>query len=209
MKNLLFLFCCLVAFSCRPAQENQSIPAVTTDSLAHNLSLFEGKKISIEGKIIHVCPVEGRKMKLSGDGRQIVKIVLPDTMERFEDSWNGKRVKVTGTVREERISRARIDSIEAAGTLLCHIDHTPCIDSVWAGNMHRYGKAEEATRQSVAYLRRIVEKTGKDYVSVIVMVADKVEEIKIITEQAGRGRDGKKSPSCNGCPLCGLCLAKA
>lgn len=177
MKNFTFLICCLVFFSCRTTQEKQTIPIVTTDSLAHNLSLFEGKKISIEGKIIHVCPVEGRKMKLLGDGRQIVKIILPDLTEHFEDSWNGKRVKVTGTVREERVSSARIDSIEAAGTLLCHIDHTPCIDSVWISNMHRYGKAEEATRRSVAYLREILEKTGKNYVPVMVLVADKVEEI--------------------------------
>lgn len=210
MKNIVFILCGILFLSCRSQSNTDMPPLITADSLATHITQFSGKKVTVEGKIIHVCPVDGKKMKLSGRNRQIVKIILSDSLARFEHSLTGKTLQISGTVSETRISRAYIDSIEAAGLLLCHIDHNPCNDSVWIANMHKQGKAEQNLQRTVTNLRQIMTTQGGDYVSVIVLVADKIKEIKIENEkiQTSRQRNNPPYSFCQGCPLCGLCLRK-
>ncbi len=210
MKNIVFILCGILFLSCRSQSNTDMPPLITADSLATHITQFSGKKVTVEGKIIHVCPVDGKKMKLSGRNRQIVKIILPDSSARFEHSLTGKTLQISGTVSETRISRAYIDSIEAAGLLLCHIDHNPCNDSVWIANMHKQGKAEQNLQRTVTNLRQIMTTQGRDYVSVIVLVADKIKEIKIENEkiQTSQQRNNPPYSFCQGCPLCGLCLRK-
>ncbi len=210
MKNIVFILCGILFLSCRSQSNTDMPPLITADSLATHITQFSGKKVTVEGKIIHVCPVDGKKMKLSGRNRQIVKIILSDSSARFEHSLTGKTLQISGTVSETRISRAYIDSIEDAGLLLCHIDHNPCNDSVWIANMHKQGKAEQNLQRTVTNLRQIMTTQGRDYVSVIVLVADKIKEIKIENEkiQTSRQRNNPPYSFCQGCPLCGLCLRK-
>lgn len=175
MKIILYLILGLLAVSCQSGPVQNDIPLVNADSLVSNLSQYTGKKIKLEGKIIHVCPVKGQKMKLLCDNKTIVKIVPADTTACFEHSWNGKRVSVTGTVQEIRFSRQYLDSITSGAAPLCHIDHAPCLDTVWVANMQRQGKAKASLQRDSLRFHQTMQAQGTDYVSLIVLSADRIE----------------------------------
>ncbi len=48
-------------------------------------------KTKKDNEIIHVCPVEGQKMKLLTDHQHILKIISSVPGKRFNRNWNSKR----------------------------------------------------------------------------------------------------------------------
>lgn len=210
MKNfILMLFCSSVLIACQSRNTIQP-PLIAADSLAGSIEVFSGKQVTLEGKIVHVCPVDQSKMKLLGTRHQVIKIVPLTKKDKFDPSWNGKQVRVQGTVSEIRFPRSYVDSIKQAGALLCHIDFTPCSDTAWVAAKHRQGVAEKITENYNTYLNDRMQKTGKDYISVVILTATKVEETEIKTEKIQTAQDKPDSDctTCNGCPFCGLCFPK-
>ena len=204
--SLLLLCFCLLSCGNRSTRELQE---THPDSLQNNTDLYTGQEIVLAGKVLHVCPVRGRKMKLQCSNGMIVKVSPSNPADFFERTWNGKKVRILGKVTENRISRNRVDSLETAGRLLCHIDHGECIDTAWISNMRRHGKAEESLKKAVENLRKTMENTGKEYVQVLTLTAVKVEEIEIITEESGEDLKtacATKEGKCGLCALCGLCF---
>lgn len=203
MKNIILFLCGLIVMACKTGSVSE-IPVIPADSVAQYIGKYTGKKVAVEGKIIHVCPVRGQKMKLLGANRQVIKIIPPDPRGKLDFSWNGKQVRVEGTVSEIRLPRSYVDSIEKAGALLCHIDHTPCIDTAWVASKHRQGVAAQISQKNVISLRQEMQHTGHNYVSVILLTADRVKETEIVTEKTADA--GDLPSACQGCPLCGLCM---
>lgn len=206
MKTIVFILCCCCFISCKTNPGTSSAPLISADTLSNNLDLFIGKKINIEGKIIHVCPVEGQKMKLLTDHQHILKIISSVSGKRFNRNWNSKKVRISGTVQETRLPASYIDSIERTGTLLCHIDHSPCIDNNWVAAMHKQGRAKQTCQKAVEELRKKIMQTHKNYVSVIILIADKIEELHIVEEPVQTSQKKRSdNHSCAGCPLCSFC----
>ena len=131
----------------------------------------------MEGIVIHVCGVDGKKMKLSTENGSIIKILPKDSLTSFDKSFFKKKVKVQGLVNELRIGKSYIDRLEKDKVLLCHIDHTPCKDSVWVRELKESGSANALSKKDTDKLMQIMEQTGKEYISVIIIVAEKVEII--------------------------------
>ncbi len=75
-------------------------------------------KTKKDNEIIHVCPVEGQKMKLLTDHQHILKIIPSVPGKRFNRNWNSKKIRISGTIQETRLSASYINSIERTGTLL-------------------------------------------------------------------------------------------
>lgn len=211
MKSLIFIAFCLLFLACKNKATDNNITTIAADSLKKNVESFAGRYIATEGTVIHVCPVNGLKIKLRADDGSIIKVTTGNTFPQFDQDWNGKKVRITGTVREERIPRSVIDSVAANEVLLCHIDHTPCIDSAWVKNKKKQGVASSISEKETGLLKAEMEKTGKEYISVTVLVADKIEEIKIVTEkvQTSQNMPDKQNNRCGNCALCGLCFRKA
>lgn len=207
MKNIFIFLYGLLFLSCQSGPVS-NIPVIPADSLANHISQYIGKEVILEGKIIHVCPVDGSKMKFSGTNRQIVKIVPFLPGQHFESQWNGKQVRIRGVVQEIRLSRSYVDSICQAGTLLCHIDFSPCSDTAWVAAKHRQGKAEESVRHYHEFLIHEMQRTGKEYISVILLQAIQTEELQVITENIQTSHTLPDSHNCSHCPLCGLCPAR-
>lgn len=207
MKIIIFisLFCLL--YSCKSGTNSTGTPFVSADSLKTNIENFDNKVIVTEGTIIHVCPVDGRKMKLQGTDGNIIKIILANASDKFDRELNGEKVRIEGIAREDRLPHSYVDSLETAGALLCHIDNTPCNDTAWVANKHRQGVAEEIAQTDISRLRAEMEQTGKDYISVVVIIAQKVEKLKIVTEKIETSQNTaiKKSKNCGNCAFCGLC----
>jgi hypothetical protein len=167
--------------SCTRIKNDQEIPKIVADSLIANIDKYCETRVEIEGVIIHVCGVNGRKMKLRTESGAIIKIVPHDSLGRFDKSFHKKKVKIQGLVKESRIERAQIDKLEKEKILLCHIDNAPCKDSAWVDRQKSAGNADSLSSQDILKLKQKMEQTHKNYVSVITIVADKYE---IIEEKA-------------------------
>ena len=163
---------------CNNKNTNQDITKVVADSLIVNIDKYRDTKVETEGVIVHVCGVDGGKMKLKTESGAIIKIVPNDSLSKFDASLYKKRIKVKGFVKEFRTEKNYIDKMEKEGTLLCHIDNTPCKDSAWVKRKIESGAAEKISKRDIAKLRKRMEQTEKSYVSVITIFAKKIEIIK-------------------------------
>lgn len=208
MKKLFILLVGVLLFACQPKPVSVT-KVIAADTLAMQIDKYAGQEVAVEGKILHVCPVDGSKMKLVNN-RQIIKIIPPTRDGKFERHWTGKHIRVQGKVREERLSSAYIDSLYHAGSLLCHIDFSPCNDTAWVAAKHRQGKAMEIVEHYNKFFKYEMQRTGKDYISVVVLEAIKTEEIEVTAELILPRRTIPDNPAadCSQCPLCGLCLLR-
>jgi len=179
MKPVLSILVLAAALSLgRGSGDAPASPAFTkvpADSLVTNIDKYRDTAVEVEGLVVHVCGVDGRKMKLMTAGGAIVKIVPRDSSARFDESFYRKRVQVRGVAKESRVERSYVDRMESEKTLLCHIDHTPCRDSTWVSGKRASGAADSLSKRDIERLRSAMERTGKSYVSVVTVVAERVE----------------------------------
>ena len=167
-KNLFFLIL-FVLSACNSVEKKVAYEQIDADALVARIDEYIDKPIAIEGKIIHVCAVDGFKMKLRTAKAEIIKIVPADTSLQFDKSYNNKMVQVIGIATETRISKEQIDLLEQKKALLCHIDHSPCKDGLWVQRQHENGNAEGLLERDIENLRaKLVQ---KDYVSQITIEA--------------------------------------
>jgi len=143
------------------AQKNVKVDA---DSLIPDIETYIGKNVEIEGDVIHICPVNGKKIKLKTAQGNIIKIV-PDgvAFQKFDKSLNKQHVRVTGQVAEDRVTRERILQRAKDQIPLCHIDYLTCI-SVSA----KY--TDDITKK----LTEEMQRTKKDYISVVKITATNI-----------------------------------
>jgi hypothetical protein len=175
--NRLLLLTTLLLFGLLKSncQNNDcNITKVAADSLINNIEKYHEKEIETEGVIVHVCGVDGKKMKLKTDKGEIIKIVTTDSTLQFNKSYNGKTVIIQGYITESKIENNLIDSLEKDKVLLCHIDNTPCKDKEWVDYQTNKGNAEALSQKDIERLRKKMLQTGKNYVSVFTIIANKI-----------------------------------
>jgi len=162
----------LIAKGNVPTQKNKKVDA---DSLIPDIETYIGKNVEIEGDVIHICPVNEKKIKLKTANGNIIKIV-PDgaTVTKFDKSLNKQHIRITGQVSEERMERERILQYAKNQTLLCHIDYTRCIDGAWADQMVASGKAPKYVEDMTKKLTDEMQKTKKNYISVVKITATNI-----------------------------------
>jgi hypothetical protein len=148
---------------------------VPADSLVAHIDRYRDAGVEVEGLVVHVCGVDGRKMKLMTESGAIIKIVPRDSSGGFDETFYKKTVRVRGIAKESRIERSYVDRMESEKALLCHIDNTPCRDSTWVSGQRELGAADSLSRRDVARLRSAMARTGKSYVSVVTVVVERVE----------------------------------
>ena len=163
---------------CDGATKNGKLYAgfVTADNLITDIDKYANRKVRTEGYIAHVCPVNGRKMKLMSDNGEVI-VIISQGSESFDHSLNKKRISVYGLVKEKRIENPYIDEKEAEKTILCHVDRTPCKDTKWINKMIEAGEADYLVKKEIDELRGKMKKQGKGYVSVVTIVCDRYETV--------------------------------
>jgi len=177
-RILIITFLMTLLICCNDIKKKQEFAKVVADSLIVNIDKYCETKVKIEGVIVHICGVNGRKMKLKTESGAIIKIIPKDTLDSFDNSFYKKRIKVQGLVKESRIEKSYIDKMEKERTLLCHIDNTPCKDSAWVARQKSVGIADSLSNLDLLRLKRKMEQTQKNYVSVITIIAEKCEIIE-------------------------------
>ena len=168
---------------CNNLSLGQEIEKVNADLVLSNIANYKNSKIEIHGYIVHVCGVDGKKMKLKTENGEIIKLVSNDSTLKFDSQYHRKNVCVQGKINETRIEKQTIDNFEKEKTLLCHIDKTPCKDKKWVENQIKNGSSDSLSQKDIKALKEKMQKTGKNYVSIFTLVAEK---ISIIDEEKKR-----------------------
>ncbi|MDR0970083.1 MAG: hypothetical protein LBM67_06060 [Lentimicrobiaceae bacterium] len=172
-RKIVFFIVLLFLSACESIEKKAAYEQIDADELVEHIDAYVGKPIAVEGKIVHVCAVDGFKMKLHTPKGEILKIVPADSSIRFDKSFNNKLVQVIGIANETRISKTQIDQLEQEKTLLCHIDYTPCKDSLWVQRQFENGNAEDLAKRDIANLR--LKSADKNYVSQITIEATAIK----------------------------------
>jgi hypothetical protein len=160
------------------ARGDQTVIVVDSDSLVAGIDRYAGRKIETCGTIIHVCGVDGKKMKLRTAGDFKIKVVPGEGMSAFDaGTYKDKYVKVRGLVRETRIDEKYIEKMERERKVLCHVDHTPCISTLWTAEQERNGKADSLSMLATNKLRERLKTGGKGYISIVTIEANFCEVI--------------------------------
>jgi len=68
--------------------------------------------------------------------------------------------------------------MEREKALPCHIGHTPCRDSTWVSGQRESGAADSLLKRDIGRLRSKMERTGKSYVSVVTVFAERIEIVE-------------------------------
>ena len=136
-----------------------------------------GKKIALEGSIIHVCPIERLKMKLKLADGEIIRVYNSDNKPFDKNKWDNKKVRINGKLEETKLSREKIRTNFEDKKLLCHIDYSPCIDSKWIENHWKNNTAEKLLAKENNKLLMKMEQTSRDYIQVFTIIADEISII--------------------------------
>ena len=147
---------------------------IDAKDIIENVEKHIGKLVETEGKIIHVCGVDRKKMRLFVEDVGSIKIVFEDENAEFDYKLNQKNIKVVGIVKEIRLGKTRIDEMEQNVSLLCSIDKEPCIDTAWVERHRQAGTSEAISQRNINGLRETMKKTGNDYISIVTIVAKSV-----------------------------------
>ena len=177
MKTGLSIIVLAAALSlgCRDALTSPAFTKVSADSLVAHIDKYRDAGVEVEGLVVHICGVDGRKMKLMTENGAIIKIVPRDSSDSFDKSFYKKTVRVRGIAKESRIESSYVDKMEREKALLCHIDNTPCRDSTWVSGQRESGAADSLSKRDIGRLRSRMEQTGRSYVSVVTIFAERVE----------------------------------
>jgi hypothetical protein len=108
-KAILSLAIILIAVSCSSDRGNGNISAsgespllVSITEILSDPLEYDGKAISIEGVITHVCRHSGDKMRVMQQGSDLsLQIMLGDFTGRFDAESEGMPVKLTGLLLTE------------------------------------------------------------------------------------------------------------
>ncbi|MDR2906519.1 MAG: hypothetical protein LBU91_00820 [Bacteroidales bacterium] len=148
---------------------------VDAKEVIEHVETYIGKTIETEGRIVHVCGVSKKKMRLYVENIGSINIITEKPNLTFDGNFNQKDIKVVGTVKEIRITSKQIDDMEQSIAIPCSIDRLACIDTAYVENKRRNGTLEKSSQQGIEQSRETMKETGKDYISIVTIVAESVD----------------------------------
>ena len=177
MRYVTIGLCLIVALtvSCTKKNGVTSFTKLNADSLIVNIEDYNHTLVEVEGLVVHICGVDGKKMKIKTESGASIKVVYADSLLKFDTALYNKRVRVYGKVVETRLTKPFVDKMEQAKAIPCSIDSAPCIDSLWIKGKKEAGKADSISRVTIDKLRKRMEQSKKPYTSVVTIRAEKVD----------------------------------
>ncbi|MFA5727645.1 MAG: OB-fold nucleic acid binding domain-containing protein, partial [Saccharofermentanaceae bacterium] len=122
MKNIsFFTFVILLFLISACNQGNDKSSGIKADTARVAVLTFErqadtlvNKAVIIEGTVLHTCKHGGKRMFIvDGTDSIRVEITAGEKITKFDESLIGSRVKVYGTLKEERIDAKYLNEWEA------------------------------------------------------------------------------------------------
>ncbi len=169
-KILVLLIAGMFAFnSCsKDKTAEQPIDANKTYTMAElisdNFEFKAGEKVTVEGLCVHVCEHSGKKMFIVGDDpNNKLQIFSSDALGSFDKEFEGSKVRVSGTLEEEKIDMNYIKEWEAEIAAESKVEKESC--------------EFETNMKKVDWYKHRVEKSKKGYVSNFTMTGLEVKAI--------------------------------
>lgn len=158
------------------ANDNKADTALLTvfsfDTSAHS---FVDKPVIIEGTVLHLCKHGGKRMFLvDGTDSIRVEITAGEDITKFEESLVGSRVRIFGTLKEERIDEKYLNEWENE-VKKPEENHNVGVHTGAKG--HEDQGVQEKLDQ-ISSLRVDLKKSGKDHLSFYSIEAAKFVELK-------------------------------
>jgi hypothetical protein len=177
----LLIFILLALVSCNQGT-NESADATKNDTTVITVLTFAQqadscieKPVIIEGTVLHLCKHGGKRMFLvDGTDSVRVEITAGPNIVKFDDALVGSRVRVTGTLKEERIDAKYLNEWEAE-VLKPEENHNVGIHTGAKG--HEDQGTKEKLEQ-INGMRADIKNSGKDHLSFFSIEADKFTELK-------------------------------
>jgi hypothetical protein len=133
------------------------------------------KPVIIEGTILHICKHGGKRMFLvDGTDSIRVEITTGPNIAKFDETLMGSRVRVFGTLKEERIDAKYLNEWEAE-IKKPEGNHSVGVHTGAKG--HEDQDAQDKLDQINA-MREDLKNSGKDHLSNFSVEADKFTELK-------------------------------
>ena len=180
-SNLLILVVLFIAASCNQGVKDQA-GAAKNDTTRLTVMTFEKqadscieKPVIIEGTVLHLCKHGGKRMFLvDGTDSISVEVTTGPKIAKFDDALVGSRVRVFGTLKEERIDAKYLNEWEA--------EVKKPVENHEAG-IHTGAKGHEDQGvqdklDQINSLREDLKNSGKDHLSFFSIEADKFIELK-------------------------------
>lgn len=160
------------------ATEQTASSALEIDSLLANAESLAGKEVTIEGVCTHTCKHGAKKIFLMGsDDTQTIRVEA-GTLGAFDAKCVNSIVRVTGTLKEQRIDEAYLQNWEAQLKAQATEKHGTG-EAGCSTEKKARGETANTPEDRIADFRAKIadrkEKSGKDYLSFYFMEATSYE----------------------------------
>lgn len=163
--SILFMSACSQDSADKAATVDQDKVYSLEELMNEDFTYTDGSKVIVEGLCVHVCSHSGKKMFLSGidDGNKI-QIMTSDAIGMFDKKYEGSKLRVTGTLEEERIDMNYIKEWESE-----------LVEETEADGGHSCSFEESMAK--IDDLKQKVANSKKGYISRYTMTGLEVKEI--------------------------------
>ncbi len=178
----IFILSQLQTFSLNPVsnkflQKEQNFEKVvlTPSSFEKNAEKYIGKEVEITGIVDHICKHGGKKMFLvdeKSNGK--VKIITGDNMAAFTQELVGETVTVRGVVEALKVDEDFINNMENDNNK--GVKHKG--EGIHAEGKHEKDHENDNQSEKIKNLRKMLEKSGKDYILFFSVKASDYEIVK-------------------------------
>jgi len=168
----------LVLASCNSGQNGiDSANAVKVSVLAFEQQAagLVDKAVVIEGTVLHTCKHSGKRMFLvDGNDSIRVEVTAGKDITKFDEKLVGSRVRVLGTLKEERIDEKYLNEWE--NEVKKPVENHEA--GVHSGAKGHEDQGSQEKLDQINALREDLKNSGKDHLSFYSVEADKFEELK-------------------------------
>ena len=158
--------------------EQSASSAFEIDSLLANAESLAGQEVTIEGVCTHTCKHGAKKIFLMGsDDTQVIRVEA-GTLGAFDPKCVNSIVRVTGTLKEQRIDEAYLQNWEAQLKAQAAEKHGTGEAGCDSEKKARGETANSPEARIADFRAKIADRkaeTGKEYLSFYFMEADSYE----------------------------------
>jgi hypothetical protein len=133
------------------------------------------KPVIIEGTVLHLCKHGGKRMFLvDGTDSISVEVTAGEKIVKFDEALMGSRVRVFGTLKEERIDAKYLNEWEAEVKKPVENHNV----GVHTGAKGHEDQGVQEKLDQINAMREDLRKSGKDHLSFFSIEAEKFIELK-------------------------------
>ena len=166
MKQL-FLFAVLVStfFACsgNQKQTNTTVAPIALEQLLATADKQLNDTVTVVGYVTHTCKQSGKKCFIVGESKGIsLRVEAQGEIQTFSPELIGSKLAITGTLKEEQLSKESIDEMENA-VKLKQVNETATVEAC------------ETELSNISDMRKWMKEHNKDYYSIYYMDGYKYE----------------------------------